>query len=309
MRKVEIIVPVFNEYEVIDELIKKLNEIKSQEYKNTTISITIVDDGSSNEFVTKLKQLKENNEFKLIELAKNSGQQIALRAGLNHSSSDAIIFMDADLQDPPDLISIMIDSWHEGFDVVHTVRTKREKESLLKKITANLFYKIANKHSDYELTKNSGDFKLIDKKIVKKIKENTDGELYLRGAIDFYSTKPDFINYERKPRFAGHRKYKYSQSFNLAMSGLVSFSNFLPNFLMRSLYVFGLFFGVVFIYFINSLQNFDYLERGWASIIGLLLFTNFVQLVSFLFIGVYLKKIFNQTSGRDMYFIKEITEE
>ena len=203
MRKVEIIVPVFNEYEVIDELIKKLNEIKSLEYKNTTISITIVDDGSSNEFITKLKQLKENNEFKLIELAKNSGQQIALRAGLNHSISDAIIFMDADLQDPPDLITSMIDSWYEGFDVVHTVRTKREKESLLKKITANLFYKIENKHSDYELTKNSGDFKLIDKKIVKKIKENTDGELYLRGAIDFYSTKPDFINYERKPRFAG----------------------------------------------------------------------------------------------------------
>ena len=106
MRKVEIIVPVFNEYEVIDELIKKLNEIKSLEYKNTTISITIVDDGSSNEFITKLKQLKENNEFKLIELAKNSGQQIALRAGLNHSISDAIIFMDADLQDPPDLITV-----------------------------------------------------------------------------------------------------------------------------------------------------------------------------------------------------------
>ena len=268
-----------------------------------------MDDGSSNDFVTKLKKLKESNEFKLIELAKNSGQQIALRAGLNHSSSDAVIFMDADLQDPPELICNMIDSWLEGFDVVHTVRTKREKESFLKKITANLFYKIANKHSDYELTKNSGDFKLIDQKIIKKIKENTDGELYLRGAIDFYSTQPNFISYERQPRFAGDRKYKYSQSFNLAMSGLVSFSNFLPNFLIRSLLVFGLFFSVVFIYFISSLQNFDYLERGWASIIGLLLFTNFVQLVSFLFIGVYLKKIFNQTSGRDMYFIKEITEE
>ena len=309
MKKIEIIVPVFNEFEVIDELINKVDEIIIFNESKNDVTLTVVDDGSSDEFVSKLKKIRNKYNFKLIELSRNSGQQIALRAGLDQSNADAIIFMDADLQDPPSLVNNMIASWHNGSDVVHAVRTKREQESIFKKITASLFYNLANKHSDYELTKNSGDFKLIDSKIINRIKSNTDGELYLRGAIDFYSTNPDFIDYERQPRYSGTRKYKYKQSFNLAMSGLVSFSNFLPNFLMRSIFVFGLFFVSVLIYFINSLQNFDFLERGWASIIGLLLFTNFVQLVSFLFIGVYLKKISNQTSGREMYFIKNISEE
>lgn len=308
MKKIEIIVPVFNEFEVIDELVKKVNETILLNQKKVEISLTIVDDGSSTDFILKLKNIQETNKFKLIELAKNSGQQLALRAGLDNSTSDAIIFMDADLQDPPHLIGDMITSWLKGHDVVHTIRTKREKESIFKKLTANIFYRLANKHSQYELTKNSGDFKLIDKQIIQKLKKNTDGELYLRGAIDFYSTNPYFIDYERQPRHSGKRKYRYKQSFNLAMSGLVSFSNFLPSFLMKSLFIFGVVFFLVFLYFLNSLQNFDYLERGWASIIAILLFTNFIQLVSFLFIGAYLKKISNQTSGRDLYFIKNISE-
>ena len=308
MKKVEIIVPVLNEFEVIDELVNKVNEQIFLNQKKVELNLTIVDDGSSEEFILKLKKVKETNNFKLIELAKNSGQQIALRAGLDSSKSDAIIFMDADLQDPPQLISDMITFWLNGHDVVHTVRTKREKETVFKKLTAYLFYKLANKHSDYKLTKNSGDFKLIDKKIIMKLKNNKDNDLYLRGAIDFYSTDPYFIDYERKPRYLGKRKYNYKQSFNLAMSGLVSFSNFLPNFLIKSLFIFGIVFLLLFLYFLNSLQNFDYLQRGWASIIAILLFTNFIQLVSFLFIGTYLKKIANQTSGRDLYFIKNISE-
>ena len=308
MKKIEIIVPVFNEFEVINELVKKVNEVILLNQKKVELNLTIVDDGSSEDFILMLKKLKKKNNFKLIELAKNSGQQIALRAGLDNSTSDAIIFMDADLQDPPNLISDMVTPWLKGHDVIHTVRTKREEETIFKRLTAFIFYRLANKHSEYELTKNSGDFKLIDKTVVKNLKKNTDNELYVRGAIDFYSTNPYFIDYERQPRYSGKRKYKYKQSFNLAMSGLVSFSNFLPNFLIRSIFIFGLVFSLVFLYFLISLQSFDYLERGWASIMGMLLFTNIVQLVSFLFIGTYLKKITFQTSGREPYIIKNISE-
>jgi len=308
MKKVEIIVPVLNEFEVIDELVEKVTEEILLNQKKVELNLTIVDDGSSEDFILKLKKLKEKNNFRLIELAKNSGQQIALRAGLESSTSDAIIFMDADLQDPPHLISNMITPWLKGHDVIHTIRTKREEETIFKRLTAYLFYRLANKNSEYELTKNSGDFKLIDKKIVMNLKKNTDIELYIRGAIDFYSTNPYFIKYERQPRYSGKRKYKYKQSFNLAMSGLVSFSNFLHNFLIKSIFIFGLVFSFVFLYFLKSLQSFEDLERGWASVIGMLLFTNIVQLVSFLFIGTYLKKITNQTSGRKPYILKNISE-
>lgn len=305
-KTVEIIAPVFNEYQVIDEFFRRLSEIINND-SNQRIKLTIVDDGSEKEFITLLKKFQSKHKFKLIELGKNYGQQIALRAGMDNSSADSIVFIDADLQDPPELINQMIELWDKGNDVVHAVRTKRKNESIFKKISAKLFYKIVNQNSSYELTKDSGDFKLIDREIIKKINKIQDSELYIRGAVDYFAINPTSIHYERNPRFAGKRKYKYKQSLVLALSGLVSFSNFLPNFLTKSLGVLVLIFTTFIIYFLYSLQNSDLLIRGWSSIIGMLLFSIFIQIISFLFVGVYLKKIVDQTSGKDFYFIRKIS--
>ncbi len=306
-KTIEIIAPVFNEYEVIDEFINRLNKIINSD-KSNRIKLTIVDDGSEAQFVDKLKKYQTQYKFKLIELGKNYGQQIAIRAGMDNSSADSIVFIDADLQDPPELINQMIDLWDKGSDVVHAIRTKREKESILKKITAKLFYSIVNQNSSYELTKNSGDFKLIDSEITRKIKKINDSELYIRGAVDYFATNPISISYDRNPRFAGKRKYKYKQSFNLALSGLASFSNFLSNFLVKSFGFFVIIFTIFVVYFLNALRVPDLLVKGWTSIVTILLFSIFLQIVSFLFIGVYLKKIVEQTSGKDFYFIKNIIE-
>ena len=306
-KTIEIIAPVFNEYEVIDEFINRLNKLISSD-KNNRIKLTIVDDGSEPQFVDKLKIYQTQYKFKLIELGKNYGQQIAIRAGMDNSSADSIVFIDADLQDPPELINEMIDLWDKGSDVVHAVRSKREKESIFKKVSARLFYIIVNQNSSYELTENSGDFKLIDSEIIRKIKTINDSELYIRGAVDYFAINPISISYDRNPRFSGKRKYKYKQSFNLALSGLASFSNFFSNFLARSFVFFLTIFSIFIVYFLNALRSPDLLIKGWPSIVAILLFSIFLQLVSFIFIGVYLKKIVDQTSGKDFYFIKNISD-
>ena len=306
-KTIEIIAPVFNEYEVIDEFINRLYELINND-KYNRIKLTIVDDGSEAQFVDKLKKYQAQYRFKLIELGKNYGQQIAIRAGMDNSSADSIVFIDADLQDPPELITKMIDLWDKGSDVVHAVRSKREKESVFKKISAKFFYSIVNKNSSYNLTKNSGDFKLIDGEITRKIKKINDSELYIRGAVDYFATNPISIFYDRNPRFDGKRKYKYQQSLSLALSGLAAFSNFLPNFLLKSFGLFGIIFTIFTVYFINAIRFPDLLIRGWASTVAILLFSIFLQLISFMFIGVYLKKIVNQTSGKDFYFIKNISD-
>ena len=261
MKTVEIIIPMLNEFEVLDELFRRLNLIKKELTSKINLVFTIVDDGSSEEFRFVLKQKKDVEDFKLIMLSKNYGHQIALRAGLDKSTSDAVLLLDGDLQDPPELLSEMLVGWEAGHDVVHGIRTERQKESIFKKITANLFYRLIKINSDIISTRNSGDFKLLDKKIVEKIKESNDSELYLRGAIEYFSSNPMYINYSRSKRFAGDKKYKLRQSINLGLNGLVSFSDFFFNFLIYSLVFSGIFMIGVIIYVMNGIFGLEELLR------------------------------------------------
>ena len=170
--------------------------------------MVLVDDGSDDEFKKLLKKYKSVYNFKLIELTRNFGQQIAFKAGIESSNADALICMDGDLQDPPELIIDMINFWNEGYEIVNTIRTVREKETFFKKFTASLFYKIADANSKIKLTRDSGDFKLISKKLIDIIKLTNEDEIYLRGLVDWYGGKTKYIYYERNSRFAGKRKYK-----------------------------------------------------------------------------------------------------
>ena len=303
MKTVEIIIPMLNEFEVLDELFRRLNLIKKELTSKINLVFTIVDDGSSEEFRFVLKQKKDVEDFKLIMLSKNYGHQIALRAGLDKSTSDAVLLLDGDLQDPPELLSEMLVGWEAGHDVVHGIRTERQKESIFKKITANLFYRLIKINSDIISTRNSGDFKLLDKKIVEKIKESNDSELYLRGAIEYFSSNPMYINYSISKRFAGDKKYKLRQSINLGLNGLVSFSDFFFNFLIYSLVFSGIFMIGVIIYVMNGIFGLEELLPGWASVMSMLVIVNIVQTTAFLFVVVYLKKILSQTSGRSKYII------
>lgn len=309
MRKIDIVVPLLNEYEVIEELLvettKVINSFNKERYE---INLVLVDDGSENEFKELLKKYKSIYSFTLIELTRNFGQQIAFKAGIQNSNADALICMDGDLQDPPELILEMINAWEEGYEVVNTIRIKREKESFIKKFTASLFYKIIAANSKIKLTKDSGDFKLINKKLIEIIQSTNENEIYLRGLADWYGGKTKYIYYDRNPRFAGKRKYKYRQSFDLAVNGLISFSNFFPNVLIKLLTMSILIFIMISVFMIYSLvTNYDNLVRGWSSIIVLILLTNIIQIFSFFFITIYLNKILHQTTGKRNYNISKIS--
>lgn len=303
MKTVEIIIPMLNEFEVLDELFRRLNLIKKELTSKINLIFTIVDDGSSEEFNFVLKEKKKVEEFKLIILSKNYGHQIALRAGIDNSSSDAVLLLDGDLQDPPELLSEMLVGWEAGHDVVHGVRTERQKESVFKKVTANLFYRLIKNNSDVIATRNSGDFKLLDKKIVAKLKQSNDSELYLRGAIEFFSSNPKYINYSRSERYAGDKKYSLRQSISLGLNGLVSFSDFFFNFLVYSLVFSAVFMIGVIVYVMSGIFGIEELIPGWASVMSMLVIVNIVQTTAFLFVVVYLKKILLQTSGRSKYLI------
>ena len=256
MKNIDIVVPLLNEFEVVEELfLRTYQTITQVDEEKFNVNLVIVDDGSSDDFKKILKRYKNKYNFKLIELSRNFGHQTALRAGIESSEADALICMDGDLQDPPEIILEMLEAYDEGYEIVNTIRNKREKESIFKKITATIFYKIVNSNSKVNLTLNSGDFKLISNKIINIIKLTNEDEIYLRGLVDWYGGRTKFINYDRNSRFAGKRKYKYRQSLDLALNGLISFSNFFPNLLLKLLFLsVFIFFGLVIFAIFNYQQ-------------------------------------------------------
>jgi len=305
--KVETIVPMLNENECIDEFVERFGNIVKSVPNNIDLSLTIVDDGSEEVFKNKLKEVKNRNSFiKLITLTRNFGHQSAIRAGIDNSSADAVVIIDGDLQDPPELIIQMIESWKNGADHVAMVRKSRKKESMLKKFTANLFYKVIDRSSSFDITRNSGDFKLISNWIVKEIQMITEHNLYVRGFVDWLGGNTNYIYYDRDPRFGGDKKYRYSQSIKVALNGLVGLSDFFPKFLNQIFVVsiFGVIFAIswILVSFISYPEN---LVPGWSSIILTLMLILVLQTFSFIFITFYIKKIFEQTSGKKNYSLRK----
>jgi len=305
--KVETIVPMLNENECIDEFVERFGNIVKSVPNNIDLSLTIVDDGSEEVFKNKLKEVKNRNSFiKLITLTRNFGHQSAIRAGIDNSSADAVVIIDGDLQDPPELIIQMIESWKNGADHVAMVRKSRKKESMIKKFTANLFYKVIDRSSSFDITRNSGDFKLISNWIVKEIQMITEHNLYVRGFVDWLGGNTNYIFYDRDPRFGGDKKYRYSQSIKVALNGLVGLSDFFPKFLNQIFVVsiFGVIFAIswILVSFISYPEN---LVPGWSSIILTLMLILVLQTFSFIFITFYIKKIFEQTSGKKNYSLRK----
>lgn len=305
--RVETIVPMLNENECIDEFVERFGNIVKSVPNNIDLSLTIVDDGSEEVFKNKLKEVKNRNSFiKLITLTRNFGHQSAIRAGIDNSSADAVVIIDGDLQDPPELIIQMIESWKNGADHVAMVRKSRKKETALKKFTANLFYKVIDRSSSFDITRNSGDFKLISNWIVKEIQMITEHNLYVRGFVDWLGGNTNYIYYDRDPRFGGDKKYRYSQSIKVALNGLVGLSDFFPKFLNKIFVVsiFGVIFAISWI-LISLISYPENLVPGWSSIILTLMLILVLQTFSFIFITFYIKKIFEQTSGKKNYSLRK----
>ena len=224
MKKVSVIIPVYYEEEVVDECYNKilnvLKKISDYEYE-----IIFVNDGSKDKTLEILETIaKEDKDVKIISFSRNFGHQCAVTAGLQYATGDAIVIIDADLQDPPELIPDMLKMWENGNDVIYGKRKVREGESKFKLLTAKMFYNTLNKLSDVEIPKDTGDFRLVDRKVVDVINSLPEHNKFLRGLFSWVGFEQKEFEYERKKRFAGKTKYPLKKMFKLALDGIISFS-------------------------------------------------------------------------------------
>lgn len=297
---ISVIVPTFNESGNIDQLTREVAAILKTNYE-----IIFVDDGSSDDSLTRIKNLsKDNGSVKYVSFSRNFGHQAALRAGLAYAKGDAVISMDADLQHPPELIPDLIKKWHDGFDIVYTIRKDANTTSLAKRLTSKWFYKIINFVADLNIEEGAADFRLLDRKVVNVINAQRESDLFMRGYINWIGFNRIGIPYFPGKRFSGQSKYTLSKMLNFASHGITQFS-VKP---LRLAYIFtGFAFFLCFLYimFAIAMAVSGKTIPGWLSIVTLLVFMQGVQFMLLGMIGEYLGRTFMQTKHRPEYIVAE----
>jgi len=298
------VIPMFNEEANIEELYSRLTKVLDRMQK--PYEVICVNDGSRDNTLEMLRDLnKKDNRFKVIDLSRNFGKETALSAGIDFTCGEIVIPIDADLQDPPELIPEMITKWEEGYDVVYAVRTHREGETWFKKMTAAMFYKTMKKITHLNMPVNTGDFRLMSRQAVDALKELRESHRFMKGLFTWVGYRQTGITYSRDPRFAGKTKWNYYKLWNLALEAITSFS-YLP--LQWSMYL-GL--GVAFLSFIygfymiiNTVIHGNKVP-GYPSLMVVILFLGGVQLFTIGIIGQYIGRIYTESKHRPLYFVRE----
>ncbi|GHU16781.1 glycosyl transferase [Alphaproteobacteria bacterium] len=305
--ELSLVVPFYNEAEAVDVFFGKIMSVL--ENISCSFEIICINDGSTDDTLARLVGQKENIlQIKIIDFSRNFGKDAAMTAGLDYASGKCVIPIDSDLQDPPELIIKMLDKWEQGFDVVLAKRTDRSEDSLFKRITAYLFYKICNLFSDIELPENVGDFRLLDRKVVDAIKQCPERKRFMKGLFAFAGFKTASVEYKRPAREVGTSKWNYWKLWNYAIDGLTSFSTF-P--LKIWTYIGGFitlasFAGGMWILIRTLLYGIDW--PGYASLMTIMLFLGGTQMISLGLIGEYVGRIYMESKQRPIYIIKDIIE-
>lgn len=299
---ISIVVPILNEAKNITLFYKELKSV----IKNYNYEIIFVDDGSNDSSERVVKKIRrKDTRVKLISLSRNFGHQIAITCGLDYSSGDATIIMDADLQDPPNLIPRMIEKWQQGFDVVFGTRIARNGDSYLKKITANLFYKIIHILSGTKIPQNVGDYRLISKRVILVLRTTREYQRFLRGIISWVGFPQTGIEYVRGERHTGKSKYTTLKMLKLALDAIFSFS-FFPLRIASLLGIITAFGAIVLIFYTLYVQSIGQTVKGWSSTIVIMLFLGSIQLISIGIIGEYMGRIYEEVKKRPLYIIKSV---
>ena len=300
-----IVIPCFDEEEVIYETFKRLLKFK-EELKDLKLEIIFVDDGSRDKTPSILNKLVDNNDFvKAIFLARNFGHQIAVTAGIEASLGDALVIIDADLQDPPEVIHLMIEKWRKGFDVVYGKRLERKGESIFKKFTAKAFYRILNRLSDVDIPLDSGDFRLISRSVVDCLKNMPEKDRFLRGMISWVGFNQTFIPYTRDERFAGKSKYPIKKMLKFAADGILSFSTKPLQFAIALGIISSIIALLVIIYALYLRIFTNIWVEGWTAIMIAVLFIGGVQLLCIGILGNYIGRIYNESKNRPLFFVRK----
>ena len=306
MKKISVVVPMYYEEEVAKECYTRLKNVL-EKIENYNYEIIFINDGSKDKTLEILKNIaEENKNVKIISFSRNFGHQCAVTAGLRYVTGDAIVIIDADLQDPPELIPEMLKLWEEGNEVIYGKRKSREGESRFKLLTASMFYKTLNALSDVEIPKDTGDFRLVDRKVVEVINSLPEHNKFLRGLFSWVGFKQKAYEYERKERYAGKTKYPLKKMLKLAQDGIFSFS-IKPLKIVGAMGILSVIISIIlFVYAVLS-YAFDWnnLVPGWTSLMVTMTFIGGMILISLWMIGEYIGRIYDETKRRPEYIIDE----
>ena len=303
MPQVSIVIPLFNEEETFSKLINRINGLI--ERMPFSIEIVLVDDGSHDKTSQLMEKLSLQNErYKSIFLSRNYGHQIAISAGLaNISASEAVMIIDADLQDPPELIEKFYEYYKQGYDVIYTIRKKR-KEELIKKLAYWLYYRIFGSISNYEIPLDSGDFCLISRRVVDILNEMPEENRYIRGMRSWIGFRQIGIEYERDARTAGDTKYSLRKLMDLAITGIFNFSTF-PIRLITFLGICTISISLIYLsYTLVQRVFFDNVPKGFTALLFIIVLFSGVQLLSLGLIGEYVIRIFFQVKNRPLFIVR-----
>ena len=301
---ISIVVPAYNEEEVLTEFHEAVDIALSR--LPFDLEIVYINDGSTDATLEIINDLRNyDKRVTLIDLSRNFGKEIALSAGLHKAAGDAVVIIDADLQDPPGLIPELIDEWQNGYDVVYAKRTLRNGESLLKKTTAHFFHRIIQHVGNFSIPEDTGDFRILSRRAVNALNTFKEHHRFMKGLFAWIGFKQKAVYYKRDSRRAGKSKWSYWRLWNFALDGITSFtiaplkiSTYIGTITALSAFGYGIYM------LIDTLLHGNEVP-GYPSLIVIILILGGIQLVAIGILGEYLGRIFNETKQRPLYFINE----
>lgn len=301
-----IVIPVYNEEGILPELYDRLTKVG--ETLGQTYELIFVNDGSKDRSREILSDVcSQDDRVKTIHFSRNFGHQIAITAGLDHASGDAVVVIDGDLQDPPEVIPQLVKKWQEGYEVVYATRESREGDGLFKKLTAAIFYRLLGSFTRIEIPKDTGDFRLMSRRAVLELRTLKEKARFVRGLVSWIGFRQTGITFARDRRLAGETKYPFRKMLRFALDAMTSFSQVplqMATYLgfIISIVCFGY---IVYAILLKLLTDAPVL--GWASLVVAMLFLGGIQLITLGIIGEYVGRIYEEVKARPLYIIEELT--
>lgn len=300
-----IVVPVFNESPGLVEFHNRLGAVLDT--IDGATEVLYVNDGSSDDSLQVLLNLQQNDgRIGIVDLSRNFGKEVAMTAGLDHAGGEAVVIIDADLQDPPELIPKMVAKWNEGFDVVYARRTGRRGESWFKRKSAHYFYRLMEKIGSVPIPRDTGDYRLLSRRVIDALSQLHEKHRFMKGLFSWVGFEQTAVEFERDPRSTGKTKWNYWRLWNFALEGITSFtvsplriSTYLGVLVALGAFIYGAFILFRTLFFGSDLP-------GYPSLMVVILFMGGVQLIAIGVIGEYLGRVFNETKNRPLYFTKQV---
>lgn len=303
--ELSVVVPLYNEELVIGEMHRRLTEVLSQ--LDCEYEIVMVNDGSADRTVELAEEIcAADPAVKLISFSRNFGHQFAITAGMDRCAGRAVVVIDADLQDPPEIIPEMVAKWREGYDVVYGVREKREGESWFKLVTAKMFYRLLKRLTSVQIPVDTGDFRLVDRRVLDQFNTMRERARFVRGMVSWVGFRQGEVRYVRHERLAGETKYPFRKMLTFAIDGLLSFSQ-VPLKMASTLGLISS--GVSFVFIVYGLiQKYFFPEHvipGWSSLFSAILFLGGIQLICLGVLGEYIGRIYEEIKQRPLYIVEK----